>query len=395
MKMLFVLEILFWVCSITVVGTYFGYPAVLLVLSPFRRKSIQNDETPSVTLLISAYNEEEVIREKLENSLALEYPSEKFEIVVISDESSDNTDSIVNSFTDSRIRLFRQIPRKGKSAGLSRFLPEIESDVVVFSDANSIYNTDAIQKLVRNFADSKVGFVVGHQRYFVDAGTEAHSETLYWRYETWLKTRESRLGSMVCGDGAIFAIRRELFEPLREDDINDFIIPLRIINRGFRGIFEPEAICYESTASDVAGEFRRKIRIVNRSFNAVMRVKSVLNPFRTGFFAIQLLIHKVVRWFVPFFLLGAMFANIILLFESSMFLRDEVYLFTFAVQLAFYGIAALYCFPALHRISFVRIAGYFCVVNYAAALGIMQCAMGRNIATWTPERATPHKKMVH
>ena len=164
-----------------------------------------------------------------------------------------------------------------------------------------MYEPDAIRKLVRNFADPNVGYVVGQQRYEKDCAEISVAESLYWKYESWLKERETRLGSVVGGDGAIYAIRRSLFKPLRPDDISDFTLPLMIVADGFRGIYEPEAICYERTASSFGGEFRRKIRIVNRSLRAVTRVPQVLNPFRVGVFSLQLFLHKVLRWFAPFF----------------------------------------------------------------------------------------------
>ncbi|MGE3999267.1 MAG: glycosyltransferase family 2 protein, partial [Planctomycetaceae bacterium] len=295
-----ILNILFWASFTAVAATYAVYPACLLVLSRFRQRTQPQPLEPSTTLIISAFNEADVIREKLENSLALDYPADRLEVMVISDASQDGTDDIVRSFSDSGVRLCRKEQRRGKSAGLSRFVPQASGEILVFSDANSIYEPDAIRRLVRHFNDDGVGFVVGHQRYYDDASISSTSESLYWRYETAIKVLESRVGSVVCGDGAIMAIRSELFEPLSADDINDLALPLKIVIRGYRGVFDPEAICYEHTAADMAAEFRRRVRIVNRSFRAVYRNWKALSPIHVGWFAVQLFLHKVVRWFVSF-----------------------------------------------------------------------------------------------
>ena len=263
------LTIVFWSCSIAVITPYVIYPVTLFLLSRLRRPQRPGSQTRSVSLVISAYNEASVIREKLENACSLDYPPDLLQILVISDASDDGTDEIVKEFANRSVRLFRQVPRAGKSAALTKFVPECKGEIVVFSDANSVYDREAIRKLVRHFEDPSVGYTVGHQRYSRGTGAAARSESAYWTYEVKLKVWESRLSSVVGGDGAIMAIRRELFTPLRNDDINDFLIPLRIVVAGYRGVFDAEAFCYEDAAPDFAGEFKRKVRIVNRSFRAL------------------------------------------------------------------------------------------------------------------------------
>jgi cellulose synthase/poly-beta-1,6-N-acetylglucosamine synthase-like glycosyltransferase len=339
------------------------------------------DGLPSVTLVVSAHNEAPVIREKIENSLAIDYPSGKLEIMVISDGSSDATDSIVESYASRGVVLCRQDPRGGKSLGLTRFVPQAKGAIIVFSDANSIYRPDAIRNLVRHFADPAIGFVVGHQRYIEDESLSTASESLYWRYETFLKVQESRIGSVVCGDGAIYAIRAGLFEPLREDDINDFTLPLKIIARGHRGLFDREAVCYERGAGGFAGEFRRKVRIINRSFRAVCRLPQTLNPFRVGLFAYQLAVHKVLRWFIPFLLLLAFAANVMLAATGSL-----VYQILLCCQLSFYALASLGLVPGLRSLKPVYVASYFCIVNIAALLGVLGVMVGKRYVTWNPQR---------
>lgn len=376
-------EIIFWTSLAAVASTYFVYPAVLLLLSRSRNRPTMSEpaEMPPVTLVISAYNEEDVIRAKIENSLSLDYPKDRLEIMVISDASEDATDRIVAEHADRNVVLHRQDPRGGKSLGLTKFVPSARGEIIVFSDANSMYNVDALRKLLRHFTDERVGFVVGHQRYVETDHAAGVSESLYWRYETFLKVRESEIGSVVCGDGAMYAIRAELFEPLRADDINDFTIPLKIIVRGRQGVFDPEAICYERTADDFLGEFRRKVRIVNRSLRAVIRVPGALNPLRVGFFAIELAVHKLLRWFVPFFLVFMLAASTYLAVGGSPFYQALLWM-----QVAFYVLAVLRLVPGLRDFKPVYVANYFCVVNLAAALGVLGFLFGKRIATWTPQR---------
>lgn len=374
-------QIIFWISFAAVFSTYFGYPVTLLMLRAFRKQHTTGEETPTVTLIISAYNEAAVIREKIENSLSLTYPRESLEIMIISDDSDDGTDEIVREYSDRGVVLYRQVPRRGKSYGLTQFVPRANGKYIVFSDANSIYEPTALQHLVRHFADPTVGFVVGHQRYYEEGSAANVSESLYWRYETWLKIRESEIGSVVCGDGAIYAVRAELFEPLQADDINDLTIPLKIVARGYRGIFDSEAVCYERTAADFRGEFRRKSRIVNRSLRAVSRNLSVLNPFRVGLFAYQLLVHKVIRWFVPFFMVLMAVTNVMLALSGN-----QLYQVILGLQVAFYVLALLRVVPGLRDLKPIYIANYFCVVNAAAGLGILGFLFGRRITTWSPER---------
>jgi cellulose synthase/poly-beta-1,6-N-acetylglucosamine synthase-like glycosyltransferase len=375
------LEVVFWGCVAAIAATYLVYPLSLRLPALVRRRHTIGDETPFVTLVISAYNESAVIGEKLDNALALDYPADRLEVLVISDASDDGTDAIVAEYADRGVVLRRQEPRGGKSLGLTKFVPRARGEILVFSDANSLYAPDALRKLVRHLQDPTVGFVAGHQRYLAAEGAAGASESLYWRYETWVKRLESRAGSVVGGDGAIMAIRAGLFEPLREDDINDFLLPLRIVARGYRGVFDPEAVCYGRTADSFRGEFRRKVRIVNRSFRALFRVPQVLNPFRVGVFAFQVLFHKLLRWFVPFFLLALAAAHVGLAIAD-----DGLFRWALPVHAAFYGLAALHAVPFARRWRLVYVPYYFCVVNAAAGLGILTCLLGLRFSTWKPER---------
>ncbi|UZD66502.1 glycosyltransferase family 2 protein [Marinobacter sp. AN1] len=293
-------------CLFIPVYVYAGYPLALWLLTLGRDKVTHRvaETRPSVALIISCYNEAAVIRDKVENALALDYPRDRLSILVVSDGSDDGTDDIVKQYAEPGVELIRQEGRLGKTMGLNLAMEQVDADVTVFSDANAMYAPDAIHKLVRNFADEHVGYVVGAALYTDgDSGASAKNENLYWRYELAIKSMESRLHSVVGGDGAIYAIRSHLWQPLEQKDINDFVNPLQIIARGYRGVFEPEAKCFEETAGNFDREVARKERIVNRSIRGLMRVKEVMNPRESGIFAWEVISHKLLRWLIPVFLM--------------------------------------------------------------------------------------------
>ena len=246
------------------------------------------------------------------------------------------------------------------------------------------------QKYWRHFSAPHVGFVVGNARY-VDKRSptpSAEAEGLYWKLETWMKKKESVFESVVGGDGAIYAIRRELYTPLLATDINDFLNPLQIINDGYRGIFEPAAISYENTAESFQKEFLRKIRIVSRSFNAIFRVPGVLNPFRNSRHWLLLVSHKLFRWLAPFFL-------ILLLVSSSLLSQSPFYRFSAVVQVIFYAIAVSgWVFPDARKAwKPTALAYYFCLVNLASMIGCMKCLRGDLSGTWNPPRQNFESKV--
>ena len=378
----------FWVSACLISVPLFWYPLSLYVFSWFRPRETSGDACPNVTLVISAYNEQDVIAEKIENAFSLDYPGDKLDIMVISDASDDRTDEIVNSFIDNkaydgdRLRLCRQESRQGKSAGLTRFCPGANGEILVFTDANSIFQPDAIEKLVRHFSDTRIGYVVGCQRYQDTKGApSAESEKAYWDFELTQKRLESRVSSVVGADGAIYALRKSLFQPLAPEDINDFVLPLRLVADGHRGRFEPEAVCYESAAPDFQGEFRRKYRIVNRSMHAVVKVPQSLNPLRVGIFAWQLFAHKVLRWLGPIFLITMLITSIYLTAQGS-----RLYCVLSAVQIVAYLIAAAYLVVPLRRMRVVYLAYYFVLVNVASLYGLALLVSGRTIGVWKPQR---------
>ncbi|MGH8542285.1 MAG: glycosyltransferase family 2 protein [Gammaproteobacteria bacterium] len=369
------------------VYSYPGYPALLWLVSGFAKRPTgtstegAEDNVPSLTLIISAYNEEKVIAEKIDNALALEYPKELLEIVVVSDGSSDSTTDIVSKFANKGVVLRHYEGRIGKTACLNRALPLAAGKIIVFSDANSKYDRSALKALVCPFKESTVGFVTGWTRYGSSEDmTAAYSLGLYSRLEFMTKELESTIGSCVGADGAIFAIRKELYVPLRDYDINDFVIPLTINEQGYRGVLQKRAFCYEKDAGGTKGEFHRQVRITTRTIRAIIKHRQLLNPFRFGLFSIKLFSHKVCKFLVPVFTIA--------LFLSSLLLapRSGFYLAALIGQLLFYGGAgAAPNVPKTGCLSrLTEAAKTFIVVNVAILIGWAKYLQGATFTTWSP-----------
>lgn len=380
--------LLFWAAFLLLVYVYFGYPLLLAALtrSGFSREVRKAPLEPSVTLVVSAFNEAAVIGRKIENSLALDYPPEQLQVIIVSDASDDGTDDIVRGFAG-QVELLRMEERGGKTLGLNAAVAQARGDIVIFSDANAMYEPGVIRCIGRNFADPAVGAVTGESRYLIgDEDFSTQSENAYWSYELALKAMESRLGSLVGGDGAIYAIRRELYRPMAASDLSDFINPLQIVTQGYRNVYEPQAVSWEGGAEGFQAEYRRKVRIVNRAWRATAKMRELLNPFRYGWFALQFLSHKVLRWLAPV-LMG------IVLLASALLVVGEggwFYGLALAGQLAFYGLALAGQFlarkgravPALLRIPY-----YFCLVNSASLVALLQLMVGKRYTTWNVSRA--------
>ena len=360
---------------------YVGYLLALKVLVWLRgaRRVEQAPITPPLTLVISAYNEAAVIQKKLENALALDYPRDKLEIVVISDASDDGMDEIVQLYAANGVRLFRQAERRGKTAGLNAAIPTVRGDIVVFSDANAMYREDALLMLARNFADPSVGCATGEARYLTDGHAVADvGERLYWNYEIQIKRLETALGSMVGGDGAIYAIRRSLWRTLPDNAINDFLNPLQIVAEGWRAVYEAEAVCFEETAGGTRAEYRRRVRIVSRSWRAVFQAQGVLNPLRVGIFAWSLLSHKVLRW------LSGLFGAVAGLSALGLYLHAAQRWPVLAVTLFLIAGALTVLIPVVRRS--IAMLGYFAVINVASLVGLTKGTIGRVSGVWTTSR---------
>jgi acyl carrier protein len=385
------IEIAFWFFAALVLYVYVGYPALLFLFSRLRSTHARRlpEDLPTVTMLISAFNEEDCIAEKLENSLRLDYPRELLQIIVLSDQSSDRTDEIVSGFAGKGIELMRMEERGGKTLGLNTGVAASSSDFVVFSDANAMYRSDAIRALIAPFSEQRIGAVVGASTYADIDSDVGESESLYWRYEIAIKILESRLSSVVGGDGAIYAVRRSLFQPMGAAVLSDFVNPLQVVEQGFQCVYEPNAISVEEVAGSFEKEFSRKVRIVNRAWRATMSMKRLLNPLRYGFFAWQYISHKLLRWLVPAFLVLVLLTNVLLLASHS------VYVATLLAQLAFYALAT--AGAVLRKRSnlglILYVPYYFCLVNIASARGIAEAYRGKTYTTWSTARADEQKSI--
>ncbi len=378
------LEVIFWVLAGLLVYIYAGYPLILWLSARLRgRPVLRSDDEPSVTLIISAFNESDVIADKIENSLEIDYPREKLEILVVSDASDDGTDDIIASYGKKGVRLLRMADRGGKTLGLNAAAGAATGEILVFSDANAMYRPSAVRALVSNFGDSGVGAAVGESTYDDSTNVAERSESAYWRYETTIKRLESQLASVVGGDGAIYAIRKRYYREMAADALSDFVNPLQIVEQGARCVYEPEAVSVEQAAGSFEKEFRRKVRIVNRAWRATMRMKRLLNPVRFGVFSWMLISHKLLRWLVPAFLVLLLILNAVLLS------RHAVYQVTILLQLALYCAAALGALLRRRRELplALYIPYYFCLVNVASAKGIIEAYQGRKYTTWSTSRA--------
>jgi cellulose synthase/poly-beta-1,6-N-acetylglucosamine synthase-like glycosyltransferase len=373
------METLFFIFLFLVVYPYLIYPVVVSVMSRFFCHPWEKgNHFPRVTLIISVYNEEKVIEEKIKNALSLQYPEGLFEIIVISDGSSDRTNEIISKFQDPRL-VFKAFPeRSGKTACLNRVVPQAKGDIILFTDANSIFPSDILPNLVSNFSDKNVGLVTGWTKYVKEKGEE-ETTGIYSHFEMKTKYWESVISSCFGADGAIFAIRKELYRPLEEQDINDFVIPLHVISQGRRVVLDPNVYCFEGSSKGEGSEYRRQARITNRTLRAILKHPRFLNPFSYGSFSFFLLSHKLLRFLVPFFVIGAFLVNLFLLSVSP------VYIGLLLIQLLFLalGLASL-----VGKVDgrLVNICKFFLITLSAQFTGWMRRFRGLPDTMWTPQR---------
>ena len=344
-----------------------------------------------VSLIIAAYNEERVIEKKIKNSLALDYPKDKLEIIIFSDSSVDKTDEIVKQYKDSGIKLYRIEGRRGKTFCQNEVVKLAEGEILIFSDANSMYQTNVIKKMIPYFSNDNIGCVVGELRY-ENKKTDKKSkhvegENIYWKYDKILKMLESKISSVVTANGSIYSIRKSAYVPLEANMNSDFIEILRIVARHHKVLYEPQAVAWESTAENSQMEFRRRIRIVLGSMSSIIKDKNIhhlLNLFSAGIFAIQLLSHKVLRWFSGVFLILIFLLNILLLgngifYSLTMWGQGIFYLF------AFWGLMSEQVLSKKAP-KIPHVAYYFCLSCFAMLSGVMDALRGKEIISWEPER---------
>jgi len=378
------MKLLFFFSLVMLLYIYVGYPLALTLLARWRRRPVRKGAfEPQVTILIAAYNEEKAIAATLSNKLALDYPSEKLEILVVSDGSTDRTDAIVASFAHRSVRLIRQEPREGKTAALNRAVVAAKGEILVFSDANSQYAPHALRYLMENFADPRVGYVTGKMVYTNSDGTMTGDGcSAYMRYENRLRAAETDLGSVVGVDGGIDAVRRGLYRPMNADQLPDFILPLRVVEQGARAVYEPRALLWEEALEDASDEYRMRVRVSLRAFWALRDMRQMLTWKSDPLFCWQLWSHKVLRYLAFVFLVGAFVGNI------AVWHAGLGYRLFFVLQLvAYLGVAiskGLETFGVRFRpLGFVH---YFVLVNLAAAQAFIKFLLGRKQVVWTPRK---------
>ncbi|QEH37841.1 Poly-beta-1,6-N-acetyl-D-glucosamine synthase [Aquisphaera giovannonii] len=381
--------VVFWTGFGLVLFSYAVYPVAIWWLArAFARyeshPDVSSDQLPSLSILIVAHNEEEVIKDRVSNALATDYPTDRSEVVVALDGCTDGTLSILQGFRSDRLRVLSFETRQGKSETLNHAFESLSGEIVVLSDANTEFDPGAARRLARWFADPEVGIVCG-RLVLSDPMTGRNVDSLYWKYETFLKRCEGSLGALLGANGAIYAIRRKLFSPIPGSTlIDDFVVPLLAkLRSGCRIVYEPTAVAYEETPAEVASEFRRRARIGAGGFQSIAILWRLLDP-RRGWVAFSFLGHKVLRWLCPFFLLGMLASNLFLL-------GSPTYRLALGLQCAFYGLSVLVAYLP-RSWTFARpwrLTTMFTMMNAALFVGFWRWLLGTNRGTWARTSRSP------
>lgn len=366
--------------------TYLGYLFLTVILGLIiNRKVIKKDITPSVALMIAAYNEENDIAQKINNSLAIDYPKERLQIIVVSDASSDKTDEIVRSFTSQGVKLIRVEGRVGKTEARNIALKKVNAEIILFSDATTEYQVDVVKKLVRNFADPSVGMVTGHLIYKDPDGSQmGFGQKLYWKYETIIKKSQTKMGTLTGSIGCITAFRKEAYSDLPANIIEDFTEPLMFITKGYRIVSEPEAKCYELTTKKSTQEWNMRIRVIRGGMTGLAYAKAVLNPFKHFIASFQLLSHKVFRWLIPVFAILLYIVSLIAVAIEPSFAIN-----TLLILQTFYYVLVLIAFTLETQGKHNKILGipyYLFIVNAASLVALYKTLTETLDSTWETQR---------
>lgn len=378
---------LFWLATAWLGATYVGMPTLTILRSRFARRPYATaDIMPPVSVIIAAHNEVEVIRDRLDNLLALDYPSDALEIVIASDGSTDGTDEVVTGYTGRGVRMVAP-GRVGKGAALEAAVAASSGEILVFSDANSQYSLDAVRALVRPFADPTVGGVAGNQVYLPEGESDATElgERGYWDLDRLLKRSQSVAGNVTSGTGAIYAIRREHFGPIPEGVTDDMLNTLRVVDDGRRLVFAEDAMAYESVAPSGELEFRRKVRVMTRSFRCLILMRRLFDPRRTGWYAIQLFWHKVMLRTTALPLLA------LAVVSPTLWGNGPFYRLAAIGQATCYALAAtgiVVVRRPIGRHPALAVPAYFTMVNIASLRALLNLVRGERIDRWIPKRTT-------
>jgi biofilm PGA synthesis N-glycosyltransferase PgaC len=383
----------FWIGLSIVFYTYLGYGLIIFILSKFRfhpplHAPVPDKDLPEVTILIAAYNEEQCIEDKIENTLSLDYPKDKLSILFVTDGSTDNTPAIVTKFH--AVKLFHDFQRRGKIHAVSRVMKQVDTPIVIFSDANTLLNPRAVKNIVRHYLDPQAGGVAGEKRIYQNREDNASGsgEGFYWKYESFLKKKDAEVYSIVGAAGELFSIRRNLYqEPPENIILEDFFMSLSICAKGYRFMYEPDAYAIETASASVKEEWKRKVRICAGGFQAMTKLKALLNPFRHGILTFQYVSHRVFRWtLAPLCLPVVLLANAALAINGS-----ALYSIILLGQVAFYLMALAGYLLREKKISVPGffIPYYFLVMNFSVYAGFIRYLKGNQSVMWEKaERAT-------
>jgi biofilm PGA synthesis N-glycosyltransferase PgaC len=381
--------LLLWICLFIIFYTFLGYGIFLYSLIRIKRiftKPFVFNESailPSVTLLVAAFNEQDLIKQKVENCLALDYPKDKIQIIFITDGSTDDTPNIIKQFT--AVELLHENTRAGKMAAIKRAIPYIKGEVTVFTDANTFLNIEAIKELVKHYQNAKVGAVAGEKRIKVDneADASAAGEGFYWKYESALKKWDYELYTSIGAAGELFSIRTSLYQPVESDTIiDDHMIAMRIAETGYIIAYEPHAYATETASADSKEELKRKIRIAAGGIQSVLRLKKSANPFYNPILTFQYISHKVLRWTVtPWLMIFVLFLNAFICFNYP---NKLLYQLIMLAQILFYlaSIAGYLLESYKIKVKVLFIPFYFTMMNYAAIAGTFRYLKGNQSAAW-------------
>lgn len=375
-----------------IVYTYIGYPLLMWCLIKIRRKDVSESSTdeilPTVCLFVAAYNESSFVHQKVENNLELDYPEDKLEMVWVTDGSDDNTNDLLAAYPDVVVHFVPE--RNGKIHAMNRGMEKVKSDIVIFSDGNTLLGKDTVKEIINKFKDKNVACVAGEKRIALQDKDDAAAagEGLYWKYESWLKSLDGALGSCIGAAGELFAIRTSLFKPVRSDAIlDDFMISMQLAMKGYRVAYSDKAYAIEKGSADVSEEMKRKVRIAAGSIQTLVWLLPLLNIFKYKFLSFQYISHKVFRWVVvPLALWVVLVLNIMIVLNQGI-QEYSVYTVLLLLQIIFYGMVVLGAILQKRAIKLrvLFVPYYFFMGNWAMWLGLKRYLAGKQSVNW--ERA--------
>ncbi len=388
-----ILQIIFWILLLILIYTFVGYAFVLYVLLKikkmiFPKKNINFDTAyePDICLFVTAFNEKDYVNQKVENSFSLDYPKEKIQYLWITDGSDDGTPELLKKY--SRLEVHHLPERQGKMHAMNRGVKFVKAPIIIFSDTNTILGKQSIREIVAKFSNPQTGCVAGEKRIVEKHADSAagSGEGLYWKFESWIKKMDAELNSAVGAVGELFAIRTELFEDVEKDTLlDDFIISLRIAQKGYHIAYTPNAYAEETASLNVKEELKRKIRIAAGGIQTIFRLKSLLNPFRFGILSWQYFSHKVLRWtLAPVSLLLILPVNLLIVVQKNGWTDFGFYTLTLYLQVLCYSLAIVGWYFENRKLRFklLFIPYYFTSINYAAIRGIFRFIKGKQTVNW-------------